>query len=193
VLSVFLCDELFSFGVWNTNGVCCSGLDVQTDPRRLGEFLKRDQWFSKSSRGGYEKPWCSGMLCPYIDCLNQKKFTHREIIFHHLVTRGFTKNYTCWNKHGEESLNELEAGCLNEDEVRRHATDHDEDLDDSGLFAVNEPLFPPNVLKPEDIIDQEARGFNDGEVLQCVQNVDQILRDVEFQRVYTPSELARLK
>jgi hypothetical protein len=26
----------------------------------------------------------------------------------------FQKNYTCWNKHGEEGLNELEAGCLNE-------------------------------------------------------------------------------
>jgi hypothetical protein len=29
----------------------------------------------------------------------------------------FQKNYTCWNKHGEEGLNELEAGCLNEGEV----------------------------------------------------------------------------
>jgi hypothetical protein len=37
--------------------------------------------------------------------------------FHHLVTRGFTKNYTRWNKHGEEGFNELEAGCLNEGEV----------------------------------------------------------------------------
>jgi hypothetical protein len=57
------------------------------------------------------------MLCPYIDCLKQTKFAQREIIFHHLVTRGFTKNYTCWNKHGDEGLNELEAGCLNEGEV----------------------------------------------------------------------------
>jgi hypothetical protein len=47
---------------------------------------------------------------------------------------GFTKNYTCWNTLGEEGLNELEAGCLNEGEVRHHATEHDEDLDDSGLF-----------------------------------------------------------
>jgi hypothetical protein len=31
------------------------------------------------------------MLCPCIDCLNQKKFAQREIIFHLLVTRGFTK------------------------------------------------------------------------------------------------------
>jgi hypothetical protein len=64
------------------------------------------------------------MLCPCIDCLNQKQFAQREIIFHHLVTRGFTKKYTCWNKHGEEGLNELEAGYLNEGEVRHHATEH---------------------------------------------------------------------
>jgi hypothetical protein len=57
------------------------------------------------------------MLFPCIDCPNQKKFAQREIIFHHLLTHGFTKNYMCWNKHGEEGLNELEAGCLNEGEV----------------------------------------------------------------------------
>jgi hypothetical protein len=51
-----------------------------------------------------------------------------------LVTSGFTKNYICWNKHGEKGLNKLEAGCLNEGEVRHHATDHDEDLDKSGVF-----------------------------------------------------------
>jgi hypothetical protein len=67
------------------------------------------------------------------------------------------------------------------------------DLDDSGLFEGNEPLFPPNVLRPEDITDQEVMGFDDVEVLQRVHNVDQILRDIEFQRVYTPSELAMLK
>jgi hypothetical protein len=110
-----------------------------------------------------------------------------------LVTHGFTKKYTCWNKHGEEGFNELEVGCLNEGEVRHHATDHDEDLDDSGLFEGNEPLFPPSVLRPEDINDHEVRGFDDGEVLQCVQNIDQMLRHVEFQRVYTPFELARRK
>jgi hypothetical protein len=49
------------------------------------------------------------MLCPCIDCLNQNKFAQREIIFHHLVTRGFTKNYTCWNKHGKALMNSKQA------------------------------------------------------------------------------------
>jgi hypothetical protein len=187
-----LCDELFSFGVWNADGVCCSGLDVQTAPRRLGEFL-RGLWFSKSSKGGYEKPWCLGNALPLYRLSQPKEIRITGNHFHHLVTRGFTKNYTCWNKHGEEGLNELEADCLNEGEVLHHATNRDEALDDNGLFEENEPLLPPNVLRLEDITNQEVRGFHDGEVLQRVHNVDQMLRDVEFQRVYTPSELARLK
>jgi hypothetical protein len=34
-----------------------------------------------------------------------------------------------------------------EGEVRHHATSHDEDLDESGVFEKNEP-FPPNVIRP---------------------------------------------
>jgi hypothetical protein len=36
--------------------------------------------------------------------------------------------------HWIGGLNELKAGCLNEGEVRHHATDHDDDLDDGGVF-----------------------------------------------------------
>jgi hypothetical protein len=124
---------LCSFGVWNADGVCCLGLDVQTAPRRLGEFLKRVSGFLNQAEADMRNRGVQAMLCPCIDCLNQKNFTQWEIIFHHLVTRGFTKHYMCWNKHGEEGLNELVEGCLNEGEVRHHAN-HDEDLDDSGLF-----------------------------------------------------------
>jgi hypothetical protein len=98
--------------------------------------------------------------------VSTKRNSHNEksffIIWSHVVSQ---KNCTCWNKHGEEGLNELEAGYLNEGEVRHHAN-HDEDLDDNGLFEGNEPLFPPNVLRPEDVTNQEVRGFDDSEVFQ---------------------------
>ena len=61
------------------------------------------------------------MYCPCVNCLNQKKFIQWDNIFHHLITRRFKKKYTCWNRHGEEGLNEGEARCLNEDEALRHA------------------------------------------------------------------------
>ena len=48
-------------------------------------------------------------------------------------------------------------------------------------------------MRPEDMTDQEVTGFNDDDFLPRVDNVDQMLRDVEFQGVYTSSELSRLK
>jgi hypothetical protein len=40
--------------------------------------------------------------------------------------------------------------------MRHHATGHDEDLDEGGVFEKNE-LFPPNVMRSEDLTDQEVR------------------------------------
>ena len=48
-------------------------------------------------------------------------------------------------------------------------------------------------MRPEDMTDQEVTCFNDDDLLPRVDNVDQMLRDVEFQGVYTSSELSRLK
>jgi hypothetical protein len=92
----FLCDELCLFGVWNADGVCCSGLDVQTAPRKDWEnFLSGVNGFLNQVEADMRNRGVQAMLCPCIDCLNQNKFAQREIIFYHLVTRGFTKNYTC--------------------------------------------------------------------------------------------------
>jgi hypothetical protein len=67
-------------------------------------FLSRVNGFLNQALADMGNRGVQAMLCPCIDCLNQKKFAQREIIFHSLVTRGFTKDYTCWNKHGEEGL-----------------------------------------------------------------------------------------
>jgi len=53
--------------------------------------------------------------------------------------------------------------------------------------------FPLGVMQPEEMTDQEVTGFNYDDLLPRVNNVDQMLRDVEFQGMYTSSELSRLK
>jgi hypothetical protein len=57
-------------------------------------FLSGVNGFLKQAEMDMRNRGVQAMLCPYIDCLNQKKFAQREIIFHYLVTRGFTKNCT---------------------------------------------------------------------------------------------------
>ena len=48
------------------------------------------------------------IYCPCFDCRNENKLSKLDNIHAHLVVRGFKENYTCWNKHGEESINEEE-------------------------------------------------------------------------------------
>jgi hypothetical protein len=54
-------------------------------------FSSRVNGFLNQAEAGMRNRGVQEMLCPYIDCLNQKKFAQRENIFHYLVTRGFTK------------------------------------------------------------------------------------------------------
>jgi hypothetical protein len=89
------------------DGDCCSGLDVQIAPRKFGEFLKQVNGFLNQAKANVRNCGVQVMLCPCIDCLNQKKFGQQKIIFYHLVTCGFTKNNTCWNNMVRKTLMNL--------------------------------------------------------------------------------------
>jgi hypothetical protein len=81
------------------------GLGCTNNPKKnLENFLSGVNDFLNQVEADMKNRGVQAMLCPCIDCVNQKKSAQREIIFHHLVTRGFTKNYTCRNKHGEVAL-----------------------------------------------------------------------------------------
>jgi hypothetical protein len=41
------------------------------------------------------------IICPCIDCCNEKKTQDIEEIREHLLVRGFMSVYTCWTEHGE--------------------------------------------------------------------------------------------
>jgi hypothetical protein len=53
-------------------------------------FLSEVNGFLNQAEADMRNHDVQAMLCPCIDCLNQRKFAQREIIFHHLVTHGFT-------------------------------------------------------------------------------------------------------
>ena len=90
-------------------------------PRVWETFLSGVNGFLAQAEADMRDRGVPTMCCPCVDCLNQKKFGQGDNIFHHLITRRFKKNYMCWNKHGEEGINEGEEGCLNEGEARCHA------------------------------------------------------------------------
>jgi hypothetical protein len=46
--------------------------------------------------------------CPCKYCKNEKKYHADDVLRSHLMKHGFMQDYRCWNKYGEEGLNEAE-------------------------------------------------------------------------------------
>ena len=61
--------------------------------------------------------------CSCLDCRNDKKYYDFEVLYTHLIIRGFVPNYTCWNKHGEEGPNERGEWIADHQEGRNHMED----------------------------------------------------------------------
>jgi hypothetical protein len=48
------------------------------------------------------------LCCPCKHGKNEKKYRIDDVLMSHLIKDGFMEDYQCWNKHGEEGLNEAE-------------------------------------------------------------------------------------
>jgi hypothetical protein len=48
------------------------------------------------------------LFCPCKHCKYEKRYRAKDVLRSHLIKHGFMDNYRCWNKHGEEWLNEAE-------------------------------------------------------------------------------------
>jgi hypothetical protein len=65
---------------------------------------------------------------PRKHCKNEKKYRADDVLRSHLIKHIFMKDYRCWNKHGEEWLNEAE---MRDSYVKREVpTGVEEDNDD---------------------------------------------------------------
>jgi hypothetical protein len=143
------------------------------EPRCWDEFLCGVKGFLADTEADMRNRGVSTMYCPCFDCNNQKKFAQCENIFTHLIMRGFKKKYTCWNKHGEEGLNEGEAGCLNEGETDRRHQEEAGCLNKGGNDDFGEEeAFPPFFMQPEDMSEEDILGLNSDDVKFRVDNVD---------------------
>jgi hypothetical protein len=48
------------------------------------------------------------ICCPYKHCKNDKKYHIDDVLKSNLIQDGFMEDYRCWNKYGEERLNQTE-------------------------------------------------------------------------------------
>jgi hypothetical protein len=115
------------------------------------------------------------ICCPCKHCKNEKIYHTDDVLRSHLIKHGFMENYRCWNKHGEEGLNEAE---MRDSYLEREVpTGAEEDHDDD----VNEP----------DIL-----GLTDDDIEFQVHNIEEMVRNVEGlgdDDQYSNGELAKYK
>ena len=70
------------------------------------QYLRGLKSFMEITRADMEVRSKTTIYWPYLDCRNDKKYSDFEVVYAHLIVRGFVANYTYWNKHEEEGPNE---------------------------------------------------------------------------------------
>ena len=74
--------------------------------RTCGEYLEGLKYFLAVAEADMRNGHKSSMLCLCIDYKNEKQYSNSFSVHAHLILRGFMDGYRCWNKHGEEGVNE---------------------------------------------------------------------------------------
>jgi hypothetical protein len=114
------------------------------------------------------------LCCPCKHCKNGKKYCANDVLRSHLIKHGFMEDYRCWNKLGEEGLNEAEMRDLYV--KRRVPTGVEEDHNDVNKI---------------DIL-----GFTDDDIEFQVHNIEDMVRNVERHDdddQYSNGKLAKYK
>jgi hypothetical protein len=114
-------------------------------------------------------------LCyPCKHCKNEKKYHVDDVLRSHLIEHGFIEDYRCWNKHGEEGLNEAE---MRDSYVEREV--------------------PTGVKEDhDDVNDVDILGFTDDDIEFQVHNIEEMVRNIKRHGnddQYSNGELAKYK
>ena len=122
----------------------------------------------------------SAMWCPCKDCRNMKKFELSCTVHAHLIIRGFMAGYICWNKHGQEGINEEIDLQDTHMEIRSCRTD--------GLFGhtKEQAATASQDLSNTDIVDMGEQ------IHQMPDKFEEMVRDAMCE-ASTDKEIARLE
>jgi hypothetical protein len=78
-------------------------------------------------------------LCyPCKHCKNEKKYHTYDMLMSHLIKHGFMEDYQCWNKHGDEGLNE---GEMRDSYMEREVPtgveeEHGDDINEAAILGL---------------------------------------------------------
>jgi hypothetical protein len=98
---------------------------------------------------------------------NEKKY-HTDDVLSSLINHGFMENYRCWNKHGEEGLNEAEMrDSYMEREVPTGVEEDYDDVNEADILGFTDDDIKFQVHNIEGMVRNVARHSDDDQYSNC--------------------------
>ena len=104
-------------------------MDGPSYPLLSAVYLRGLKCFMEIARADMEARSKTIIYCPCLDYRNDKKYSDFEVVYAHLIVRGFLPNYTRWNKHGDEGPNERGEWVADHQEGPNNRERQDDDQD----------------------------------------------------------------
>jgi hypothetical protein len=105
-------------------------------PHLCNEYMKGLDAFINFAKKDMLDNVRGDLYCPYKHCKNEKKYRTDDVLMSHLIKHGFMEDYRCWNKHGEEELNEAEMrDSYLEREVPTGIEEEHDDLNEADILG----------------------------------------------------------
>jgi hypothetical protein len=97
------------------------------------------------------------LCCPCKHCKNEKRYRTDDVLRSHLIKHEFMEDYRCWNKHGEEGINEakMRDSYLEREVYTSVKEDHD------------------------DVNEADILGFTNDDIELRVHNIEEMVCNVE--------------
>jgi hypothetical protein len=106
-------------------------------PRLCNEYIKGVDAFIDFTKKDMLDNIRGNIYCPGKYCKNEKRCHTDDVLMSHLIKHGFMVDYRCWNKHGEEGINETEMrySYLEREVPTGVEEDHDDDMNELDIVV----------------------------------------------------------
>jgi hypothetical protein len=102
------------------------------------------------------------LCCPCKHCKNEKRYRTDDVLRSHLIKHEFMEDYRCWNKHGEEGINEakMRDSYLEREVYTSVKEDHD-DVNEADILGFTNDNIELRVHNIEEMVCNVERHGDD--------------------------------
>jgi hypothetical protein len=132
-------------------------------PHLCNEYIKGVDAFINFAKKDVLDNIRGNLCCPFKHCKNEKRYYTDDVLRSHLIRHRIMKDYRCWNKHGEEGINEAEMrDSYLEREVHTGVEEDHDDVNEADILWFTDDDIGFQVHNKEEMVrNVERHGNND--------------------------------